>query len=542
MSTNNMFETLTKELLDKFFDKNPHWASHIGLHDPYDYQLPKGDTAHVLENHRLLETFVNRMTETIEYKKLTNDNKIDWQVLMKALERSRFEIDEQRQHELNPNAFDDIGSVFFMMISRDYAPLAQRIDAMIARIKQLPQYLIEFQSRFDHTQPVTLWTNIAIESAQQIPELFQFIIITTKEKIPEELHQRLQDVIEKTSQPLQDHMTWLNSLKSRTIEPWALGTERFEKLIQLRGLGMTSDEILDVGVKYLHALKEERAQLATQYAPGQTVEDVMKLIEAHAPQTFEEALQATRKAMMDAKQFVVTNKIAKVYEEDQLLVEETPAFLTHLIPFAALFVPSRFDTPMIGVYILTRPKDLANLGNHFNYAALCNVAVHEAFPGHFLQGTISNRSSLVHLFANGMETVEGWAHYCEEMMMEHGFMTGVESKLIQVNDAIWRAVRIIVDVKMSRGEMLFDEAVDILVTEVGMSLEGATAEVRWYTQSPGYPLSYLMGKHLILQLRDEIQQKMGSEYSETFFHDTITANGNLPIALLRTVFNQKLVD
>jgi uncharacterized protein (DUF885 family) len=166
--------------------------------------------------------------------------------------------------------------------------------------------------------------------------------------------------------------------------------------------------------------------------------------------------------------------------------------------------------------------------------------VHEAFPGHFLQGTISNRSSLVHLFAQGMETVEGWAHYCEEMMMEHGFMTGVESKLIQVNDAIWRAVRIVVDVKLSRGEMTFDDAVHMLVTEVGMSQEGATAEVRWYTLSPGYPLSYLMGKHLILQLRDDIKQKMGSTYSETVFHDTITANGNLPIALLRTVFNQKL--
>jgi len=213
-----MFETLTKELLDEFFDKNPHWASHIGLHDPYDYQLPKGDTAHVLENHRLLETYVNRMTETIEYKKLTNDNKIDWHVLTKALERSRFEIEEQRQHELNPNAFDDIGSVFFMMISRDYAPLAQRIDAMIARIKQLPQYLIEFQSRFDHTQPVTLWTDIAIESAHQIPELFQFIIITTKEKIPEELHQRLQDVIEKTFQLMKKHgLTPINCNKEESI-------------------------------------------------------------------------------------------------------------------------------------------------------------------------------------------------------------------------------------------------------------------------------------------------------------------------------------
>jgi uncharacterized protein (DUF885 family) len=540
MNADNMFETLTKELLDRFFEHNPHWASHIGLHDPYDYQLPKGNTAHVLENHRLLETYVNRMSDTIEYQELTDAHKIDWHVLTRALERSHFEITEQRQHELNPNAFDDIGSVFFMMITRDYAPLAKRIDAIIARIEQLPQYLIEFQSRFAHTQPVKLWTDIAIETAQQIPGLFQFITSTTKEQIPEDLHQRLQHVVEQITQPLQDHMTWLNSLQSNTIDQWALGPARFEQLIQLRGLNMTSEDILDIGIKYLNELKEERAQLAAQYAPGHSVEDAMKLIEANAPQTFEDALQTTRDTMMDAKQFVITHKIATVHDEDKLLVEETPAFLTHLIPFAALFVPSRFDTPMIGVYILTRPKDLANLGNHFNYATLRNVAVHEAFPGHFLQGTISNRSSLVHLFAQGMETVEGWAHYCEEMMMEHGFMTGVESKLIQVNDAIWRAVRIIVDVKLSRGEMTFDDAVNMLVTEVGMSQEGATAEVRWYTQSPGYPLSYLMGKHLILQLRDDIKQKMGSTYSETVFHDTITANGNLPIALLRTVFNQKL--
>jgi uncharacterized protein (DUF885 family) len=428
------------------------------------------------------------------------------------------------------------------MITRDYAPLAQRIKAIIARIEQLPQYLIEFQSRFDHNQPVKLWTDIAIETAQQIPGLFQFITATTKEQIPEELHQRLQHAVEQITQPLQDHMTWLNRLHANTIDQWALGPARFEQLIQLRGLDMTAEDILDIGIKYLNELKEERAQLAAQYAPGHSVEDVMKLIEANAPQTFEDVLQVTRDTMMDAKHFVITHKIATVHEDDKLLVEETPAFLTHLIPFAALFVPSRFDTPMIGVYILTRPKDLANLGNHFNYAALRNVAVHEAFPGHFLQGTISNRSSLVHLFAQGMETVEGWAHYCEEMMMEHGFMTGVESKLIQVNDAIWRAVRIIVDVKLSRGEMTFDDAVHMLVTEVGMSQEGATTEVRWYTQSPGYPLSYLIGKHLILQLRDEIKQNMGSTYSETMFHDTITANGNLPLALLRTVFNQKLAS
>jgi uncharacterized protein (DUF885 family) len=126
------------------------------------------------------------------------------------------------------------------------------------------------------------------------------------------------------------------------------------------------------------------------------------------------------------------------------------------------------------------------------------------------------------------------------MMMEHGFVTGLESKLIQINDAIWRAVRIILDVKLSRGEMTFDEAVNMLMKEAGTTKEGAIAEVRRYTQNPGQPFSYLLGKHLILQLREEIKQKMGSNYSEKFFHDTITANGFLPICLLKKVFENKI--
>ena len=68
------------------------------------------------------------------------------------------------------------------------------------------------------------------------------------------------------------------------------------------------------------------------------------------------------------------------------------------------------------------------------------------------------------------------------------------------------------------------------------------AEVRRYTLTPGYPLSYLLGKHLILKLRDEIKKRMGNRFSGKFFHDTITANGELPIALLREVFDMKLAE
>jgi len=160
--------------------------------------------------------------------------------------------------------------------------------------------------------------------------------------------------------------------------------------------------------------------------------------------------------------------------------------------------------------------------------------------GIFCRGAVSNRGSIIRLLAEGSETVEGWAHYCEELMWEKGFINDSEARFIQINDMIWRAVRIIVDVKLSRGEMAFEEAVDMLAREAGMSREAAVAEVNRYTQTPGYPLSYLLGKHLILKLKEEVKKKMGEEFDEKFFHDTITANGYLPISMLRKVFDMKI--
>ena len=116
--------------------------------------------------------------------------------------------------------------------------------------------------------------------------------------------------------------------------------EKFEKLITLRDLGMTSDEIYRIGVKYLKELKRERAEIAAQIAPRKSVEEVLKMVEEDAPKSFEEALDATRRSMEDAKKFMVKNGIATVYDEDILTVEETPAFLAPLIPFAAMMMPS----------------------------------------------------------------------------------------------------------------------------------------------------------------------------------------------------------
>ena len=541
MNADEGFEKLTQEALQQFLERNPEYATFLGFHEPYDKLLSNGSIEQVYENLKLLKIWLNKMQTTINFDELNEEHKMDWRLLENAYESSKFSAYEQRAHEKNPEALEGIGGMIFVVLTREYAPFEKRIEGIVSRLEKLPLYLEQFRKSYEKCVPAKLWTEIAIEQCQQIPGYFQFLIAVTKGRITEKLFLRLQTAVAGLSQPMNEHLEWLKALLPKAKADWVIGKEKFKKLLKLRELGMSADEIHELGVKFLEELKEERARLAEKISPGKTVEEVMKEIQADAPKTFEEALEFTRKEMERAKNFVLEYNIATIPKEDKLHIEETPSFMAPLIPFAALIIPGKYEKTQEGIYIVTRPKKIEDMSKDANYASIPNVAVHEAYPGHFLQTSRSNRvGSFIRNLAGGLETIEGWAHYCEQMMMERGFQGGLKSKFMQVNDIIWRAVRMIVDVKLSCGEMSFEEAVDMLVKETRMSKNGAVAEVRRYTQSPGYPLSYLLGKHLMLKLQDDVKAKMGDKYSDKFFHDVVAANGYLPMSKLREIFEQKL--
>ena len=107
---------------------------------------------------------------------------------------------------------------------------------------------------------------------------------------------------------------------------------------------------------------------------------------------------------------------------------------------------------------------------------------------------------------------------------------------MQLTDLLWRACRIVIDVELSRGRMTFEEAVRMLVEEAGLPREGAVAEVNRYTFTPGYQLSYLYGKHLLLELRDRVRARRGPDFDLREFHDTLLYAGSLPAALWDRLF------
>ncbi|MEJ7803450.1 MAG: DUF885 family protein, partial [Candidatus Limnocylindria bacterium] len=208
----------------------------------------------------------------------------------------------------------------------------------------------------------------------------------------------------------------------------------------------------------------------------------------------------------------------------------------HLIPFAAYYDPAKYDPRPVGTYIVTPPSSLEMMREH-NRSSISNTSVHEAYPGHHLQlsAAITN-PSLVRLFSGAPEFAEGWAFYCERMMKEHGFDATPKGWYIVHTDAIWRATRIILDVQLHRGLIGFDDAVDRLVAETGFERPAALAEVKRYTSTPTYQLSYLFGRHMIEKLKADVQAREGANFELRRFHDTLIYGGTMPVSYARRLF------
>ena len=213
----------------------------------------------------------------------------------------------------------------------------------------------------------------------------------------------------------------------------------------------------------------------------------------------------------------------------------TPEYLRNVLPFAAYFSPPPFDQDPTGIYVVTPSVggDPDAMREH-NTASISNTSIHEAYPGHHLQLDVARRHpSLTRLFTDAPEFVEGWGMYSELMMREQGFDAGPRFRVMMHTDAIWRACRIILDVRMHRGELTVDEATDFLVEQTGFQGSNARAEVDWYTYRPTYPMSYLLGRTLLLSLRADEQRRLGDAFSLRAFHDTLLRNGSLPISFHR---------
>lgn len=529
------FDRTVSRWFRELLQMDPVQATYLGVHD-HDDRLGDGGREEVDREIAFFEASIAEM-ERFDTSELSPDRALDRDLVIHESRLARFERAERRTWAGATNAAEHVGAALFPIFTRDYAPLAERLASIAARLEDAPRYLAATRERVD--APVRLWVEIDLESTRAFGEFLDSILWAARsEHADGTLIARLERAADRLRRELGAHADWLRGeLLPRATAEWRTGPEQFEELVRLRALEADGDEILAVGEEMLATETAARDAVCAEVDPVATPAEVADLIKDDHPTGFPETLEAYREAMARARAFVVEHDLATLPAHDTLRVIETPHYDRHLIPFAAYYDPPRFDPDPAGTYIVTPPATEEMWREH-NYASISNTSVHEAYPGHHLQlaGAITNPSLVRSLQLSAAEYVEGWAFYCERMMKEAGFDDTPRHRYIQHTDAAWRAVRIILDVRLHRGEISFTDAVRFMVEQTGFEEPAAMAEVKRYTSTPTYQLSYLYGRHMIDRLRAEVEREMGSAFSLKHFHDTLIYGGTMPVSFARRLF------
>jgi uncharacterized protein (DUF885 family) len=513
----------------------PEVATFFGVHD-HDAELASGTRDAVEREIEFHRSSVAEM-EHFDASDLSPERALDRDLAIHIGRLNHFWLSEYRPWSGASGGAEHIGEALFPLFTRDFAPLSERLESIARRLEAAPRYLE--QSRERVTYPVRLWVEIDIESTQTLPAFLDTILAAARaEAAGDGLVARLDRAVTATKAALAAHAEWLRAeILPRASGAWHTGPERFEELVRLRELEASGDEILAVGEELLATERSARDEVAAEIDPTASAEEVVEAVKGDHAQTFVQALDEYRESMSRARAFMVEHELATPPPEDHLTVTETPSFIRHIIPFAAYYEPAKFDPVPVGVYIVTPPSAPAMMREH-NRSSISNTSVHEAYPGHHLQlsAAVTN-PSLVRLFSNAPEFSEGWAFYCERMMKDAGFDDTPKGRWVVHTDAIWRATRIILDVQLHRGQIGFDEAVERLIAETGFERPAAVAEVRRYTMTPTYPLSYLFGRHMIEQLKADVERAQGASFDPRRFHDTLLYGGTLPVSYARRLFD-----
>jgi uncharacterized protein (DUF885 family) len=514
-------------------DRSPILATYLGLHTADDRldDASRDAIEQEIADARRLEFAL----ESLDPNELSDNVRIERELALHNVRHELFDAEVHRVWERRSMAMDGVGDSLFALFARDFAPLAERLGSMAGRLERVPQFLEQHMTRATAPQ-VRLWQELEIEAGGEMPALFGEIRAAGHGVLDERAQTRLDRAVETASAAVVAYIEGIEATMDSTVEEWALGSDTLDHLIGLRAFdGLDTDQILEIGEQQLALNKAARVDDARRIDPKADEPTVVDRVKSNHPATFEEALAGYKDAMMRARSHIIEHDIATLPAGETISVIPTPEYLRTVIPFAAYFEPPKFDAHPHGIYIVTPAvRDDPRAMREHNWASISNTSVHEAYPGHHLQLSAAvAHPSLVRTLTDAPEFVEGWGMYSEQMMREQGFDDGPEFLLAMHTDAIWRACRIVLDIRMHRGELTVDQATDFLVEHTAFEHANAQAEVFRYTYTPTYQLSYLLGKVLLLQLRADEQRRLGERFSLKRFHDSLLRNGSLPISFQR---------
>ena len=541
MDENKKYDDRVDRGTNEFFKRNPRIAVTFGKEE-YKKEVESGTKEHIEENLKWFSQWIDELKQ-LDIEKLNFENKISLRAMEYYHNINLFMYEAYPLWKKKPNGLAYFQESIFLLFQRK-GPTTDMAEVIITHLTKLPKYLEEFQSRFDKNPIPIVWRDLALKEAQSTSQFLQTLVGAFNEtlEVITSLKDKLLKSFNEAESVIQAHVEWIRSLPVDSDSfVWALGPEKFDKLLSLRKIPWDRETILKKGSELFNSLYKKLKRLAKEIDPTKTLSEVIEdFFKKDQIPTFEEALEYTQTEAERAKEFIKTHNLVSLPQE-KLIIVETPPHLIHTIPSAAYYEPPYFGGVQPGIFLVTPSQEEKGSGRS-SYTAISNTIVHEAYPGHHLDCVCNNEfAPLPRLLGFALETIEGWAHYCEEMMFQQGFYKDPKNaESLIIGAQLFRAMRVILDIKLHCKQRTIEDAIKMLMNVLSLDETTAKAEVLRYTSTPGYNLSYLIGKLLIEDLRREVEEKMGNKFSLKFFHDTILRSGDLPYYLLKEYFEEKI--
>jgi uncharacterized protein (DUF885 family) len=507
-----------------------------------------------------------RELEHIPTAALGFDDRLDLDLAQLMLDAEifdqRYQFNERNTARQLPRAGDDIGDGIFMLSVSDPRPPGERLSDITGRIEQIPAFLSEMLARLDH--PVRRWVQMDLDKVRELPTLLSNMQAWAEAEAWPDL-ERLKRAHLSAREALAAYCQALGGLPS--VPGLHVGTATAERIVQLRGIEQSLDQLHAMARKFLNETQREiedlRARLVRKYS---LKEDTSRAelqqflnLRFRVPVTngdFDQILDRYRSEHEKLLCFIRERSLFPLPADHALQILATPGFMRPSIPAGAMTPPAPFrnGTPTSLIF-LTLSEEL--LDEHTELS-IPIMMVHEGVPGHHLQlASASKHPSVIrrHVMAN--DHAEGWTTLLEDYMLDVGYLSELadEARFCAKRDLCRIGARVAIDLYFMTGERdyldvgmgtdrqqtdPFEAAGELLRTVTGFTPARVQAELNWYSVERAYPLSYLTGNQLASRLRADLRAaqagRSSPEQTDRLFFERYLKAGNMPLSFLRRVF------
>ncbi len=420
-------------------------------------------------------------------------------------------------------------------VSREYAPLDQRLRAYTAYAKAIPVAVEQIRKNLRTPLPRT-FVNIGHTTFGGLISFYQKdvpdIFASVKD---EQLQKNFKEANDGAIKSMRDIDAWFKTQEATATTNFQLGAEKFSEMLKAtERVEVPLDKLAQVGRQDLQRNLEALKTACTSYVPGKSIVECVAQAQSHKPEGG--PVEVARKQLKDLKAFILDKNVVTIPGNEEAKVAEAPAYRRW--NFAYINIPGPYEKGLPSIYYLAPPDPTWSQQEKDAYVpgqgSLLFTSVHEVWPGHFLQFLHANRSSskFGQLFV-GYAFSEGWAHYTEEMMWEEGLGNGSDEMHIgQLLGALLRNVRFVSAIEMHTGKMTVEESEKMFLEQGYQDAANARQQSARGTFDPAY-LNYTMGKLMIRKLREDWSASRGGKQAWQQFHDEFLKYGGPPIPLVR---------